>query len=96
MNDSDIVNVELVGYLGETVDAGSGYEVAEKLPVVWNFGRNCGSEALGDLFGVSNVVYSVALHFVEQFESLFGGLFVAYDDLTGVKTHSDEVFCVAE
>jgi len=44
--DSDIVDVESVGDLWQTVDAGSGDQIAEKLSVVGDLGGDSGQKSL--------------------------------------------------
>jgi hypothetical protein len=95
---ADVVDVEVLGGVGETVDAGPGDECAEEVAVVGHLGSDGGLDGLGDGDGVAGVVDALGdqRFLVEEGEGALGCLLVAEDDLTRVQAHADEVLGVAE
>lgn len=94
----DVVDVEVLGDVGQTVDAGFAHQVTEELRVVGDLGGDGGVDSLGNLVDVAGVVdfEDGQLLLVEEGERLLGGFLVADDDLAGVQSHPDQVLSVAQ
>lgn len=96
MNNSNIIHIESSCHFWKTVDTGFSYKIAKEFSVIRDFRCDCGFDGLCNFFDIPGTVYFVVFHLRENFESFFGCFFISENDLTWMKSHSDEVFSMAE